>query len=69
MDLNPLADHDPYPYEDITPPAGEDLALDYFTKGQKGKGKGKGKGKDGKGEKGNGKGAGKTGTAPALPFQ
>eukprot|EP00972_Heterocapsa_arctica_P039411 5803524-Heterocapsa_arctica.AAC.1 len=35
MDLNPLADHNHYPYEEIAPPDGEDLPLDYFTKGQK----------------------------------
>ena len=59
----------PYPYyEDVTPTDGEDLPLDYFTKGQKGKSKGKGKGKDGKGEKGKGKGGGKAGTAPTSPF-
>eukprot|EP00972_Heterocapsa_arctica_P057591 8496690-Heterocapsa_arctica.AAC.1 len=71
MDLNPLApDGDPYPYEEYAPTYGDDLPLDYFTKGQKGKGKGKGKGKDGKGgEKGKGKGKdGKSG-APATPFQ
>eukprot|EP00972_Heterocapsa_arctica_P021708 3193026-Heterocapsa_arctica.AAC.1 len=70
MDLNPLADDSyPYPYEELATPDGEDLPLDYFTKGQEGKGKGKGKGKDGKGEKGKGKGAIKTGTAPTSPFQ
>ena len=66
MDITPL--EDPYPYyEEFAPTDGEDLPLDYFTKGQKGKGKGKGKGKDGKGEKGKGKGKG--GKGPTEPFQ
>ena len=60
MDITPL--EDPYPYyEEFAPTDGEDLPLDYFTKGQKGKGKGKGKGKDGKGEKGKGQGQGRQG--------
>ena len=47
MDLNPL--EDPYPYyEDVHPTEGDDLPLDYFTKGQKGKGKGKGERRQGR---------------------
>ena len=70
MDLNPLAGDagDPYSYEEYPVADGDDMPLDYFTKGQKGqKGKGKGKGKDGKGEKGKGKGKG--GKGPTEPFQ